>query len=184
MLVGQPPATLDSQQMSSFVADESADGACGAPLAYVPPLALVLQGLDVTEMDFHGPRVSVSAPFLRFVLGEMARAMPFDASYYGDANPDVEAARLAGDVSTLHEHFVAQGYFERRQPHALPFDAFYYVSHYDDLAAAFNPKDALALHTHYQGYGWQEGRAGVSWQRADADRWVHAARASAPHAAG
>ena len=180
MQLGQPPAKLDSQQMSSFAPDDPMVGASGAPRAYVPPLALVLQGLDVTEMDFRGPRVSVSASFLRFVLGEMARAMPFDPAYYGDANPDVEAARLAGDVATLHDHFVAQGYFERRQPHALPFDAFYYVNHYDDLAAAFDPKDASTLHTHYQGHGWQEGRAGVSWQRADADRWVLAARASAP----
>jgi hypothetical protein len=164
----------DGQQVSCFLSD---DALVQPPAPYVPPAALVLQGLDVTELDLHAPRVSVSSAFLRFLVGEFARTMTFDANFYREANPDVEGARLAGDVATLHEHFVTTGYFERRQPHDLPFDAFYYASHYEDLARVFSPADSAALHTHFVGHGWQEGRVGVSWQRADADRWVAAVRA-------
>jgi hypothetical protein len=149
---------------------------------YAPPIGLILDGLDTNELELNKKRVSVTSSFLRFLIGEMARAMPFDGDYYRHANPDVEAARLAGDVSTLHEHFVLQGYFERRQPHDLPFDAAYYATNYDDLSRAFDIRDGLALRRHYDGHGWQEGRVGVAWQRTDADRWVSAARAGAADA--
>jgi hypothetical protein len=164
----------DGQHLSHF---QDEDGAVASYSGYTPPLSLILQGLGITEIDMQRPHVSVSAQFLRFMICEYARSLPFDADQYAQANPDVEAARLAGDVSTLHEHFVTQGYFERRQPHELPFDAFYYATHYEDLARAFDPNDVTALRRHYNSHGWQEGRVGVSWQRADADRWVTAARA-------
>jgi hypothetical protein len=136
----------------------------------------VLAGLGICELDLAQPQVTVASSFLRFLFNELARGMPFDATYYAAANPDVEAARLAGDVASLHEHFVAQGYFERRAPCDLPFDPFYYATHYDDLSRAFDPRDAAGLHRHYTGHGWQEGRVGVHWQRRDADRWTAAVR--------
>ena len=142
---------------------------------YFPPIRLILEGLDTDEMDLNKKRVSVSASFLRFLIGEIVRPMKFDDDFYRSANPDVEAALLAGDVATLHEHFVVQGYFERRQPHALQFDAAYY----DDLARVFDAEDEPALRQHYVARGWQEGRVAVWWQRSEADRWVAAARAAA-----
>jgi hypothetical protein len=168
----------DGHQLSSLT-NERAD----ASAPYTPPIGLILDGLDTNELEMNKTRVSVTSSFLRFLIGEMARAMPFDPDYYRHANPDVEAARLAGDVATLHEHFVLQGYFERRQPHDLPFDAAYYASNYDDLSRAFDIRDSATLRRHYDGHGWQEGRVGVSWQRTDADRWVSAARAGAADAA-
>ncbi len=143
---------------------------------YLPPLSLVLAGLGICELDLVQPQVTVASSFLRFIFNELARLMPFDPAYYAAANPDVEAARLAGDVASLHDHFVTQGYMERRAPCDLPFDAFYYATHYDDLSRAFDPRDTAGLRRHYTGHGWQEGRVGVAWQRPDADRWTTAAR--------
>jgi hypothetical protein len=150
-----------------------------APVPYLPPVSLVLAGLGVTELDLGKTQVTVSACFLRFLIGELARAMPFDGAFYSASNPDVEAARLAGDVASLHDHFIAQGYFEHRAPCRLPFDPFYYATHYDDLSRAFDARDATGLRRHYQGHGWQEGRVGVADQRPEAERWNQAARAAA-----
>ena len=150
--------------------------ACGSDETYAPPLALLLTGLDVTELDFAQERLSVRAGFLRFLLQEFARSLPFDPVFYARAYPDVEAARLAGDVPSLHAHFVRQGYFERRQPCAMPFDPADYVALYPDLARAFDPADIYALRAHFVGHGWQEGRVGVSAQRAEAERWLGAVK--------
>jgi hypothetical protein len=166
----------DGLNAASFPAPTAPDG---AQAAYLPPVSLVLAGLGVTELDLGKSQVAVSGRFLRFLITELARLMPFDAAFYSASNPDVEAARLAGDVTSLHDHFIEQGYFEHRAPCDLPFDAFYYATHYDDLSRAFDMRDATGLRRHYQGHGWQEGRVGVSGQRADAERWNHAARAAA-----
>jgi hypothetical protein len=163
----------DGQHLSTFAADELLPSMSAG---YTPPVALVLEGLDTTELDLGNDRVSVSAKFLRFLIGEIARAMPFDEDFYGQAYPDVEAARLAGDVATLHDHFVTQGYFERRRPHEMPCDPNYYATNYEDLARVFDPRDEETLLSHFRHHGWQEGRVGVAWQRAEADRWVAAAR--------
>ena len=166
---------LDGQH---FPPQRPQDEPDGQELPYFPPVALVLQGLDVTELDFARSRVSVSSSFLKFIIGELARAMPFNPSHYAAANPDVEAARLAGEVATLHQHFVEQGYFERRCPHDLPFDSYYYVTQYEDLRNVFAQHDLSMTQTHFLNHGWQEGRVAVSWQRDEADRWVAAARKS------
>ncbi len=144
--------------------------------AYAPPLTLLLAGLDITELDLAQETVSVRAGFLRFLIQEFARLLPFDPAFYGRAYPDVEAARLVGDVPSLHAHFVVQGYFERRQPCAMAFDPAEYAALYPDLTRAFDPADIYALRAHFVGHGWQEGRVGVAAQAAEAERWLTAAQ--------
>ena len=148
-------------------------------IPYAPPLALILEGLNTTEPQLHGDDVTVDRRFLMFLLCEMARQMSFDAEFYADAYPDAVAMLLAGDVSSLHDHFVTQGYLERRQPRELSFSADYYASQYEDLARAFGPRDKMALLRHFTRHGWQEGRVATGDHRAEADRWVAAARAGA-----
>lgn len=155
----------------------------GRPLPqvdYVPPVSLVFQGLDITELDLAREHVTVQGGFLRFLIGELARRAAFDGTFYASTNPDVEAARLAGDVTTLHGHFIEQGYFERRQPAEMALDVDYYRSTYLDLAEAFSGAEPTVLGEHYRRHGWQEGRVGTEAQRAEADRWVAAARHIAP----
>lgn len=143
---------------------------------YVPPLALLLHGLGITEMELRQPTVTVSTAFLRFIIGELVSRGEFDPARYAAQYPDVEGARLAGQISSLHHHYCTQGYFEGRQPCELPFDPDWYYSHYDDVSLAFSPADADAMCQHFRTQGWREGRAGTPEIRRDEDRWLEAAR--------
>ena len=144
--------TLSASMRDGFMVDGADE--------YAPPLGLILAGLDTTELAMSHDRVNVSAAFLRFLIGEFARTLPFDPIYYARAYPDVEAARLAGDVATLHEHFIHQGYFERRRPCEMAFDPSYYHDSYEDLARSMTRADPYTLRAHFTDHGWQEGRAG------------------------
>lgn len=142
---------------------------------YVPPIELVLRGLGITDAEFRQERATVSTRFLRFILGELVRLGRFDPAWYAERNPDVEGARLAGEIPSLHEHYCTTGYFEGRLPGELPFDADWYYSRYDDVSEAFSPADLDALLQHFRSRGWREGRAGTPEFRRDADRWLEAA---------
>ncbi|MBV9756654.1 MAG: hypothetical protein JO047_06330 [Alphaproteobacteria bacterium] len=117
----------------------------------------------------------MSVRFLRFIVGELVRQGRFDPAWYAERNPDVEGARLAGEVASLHEHYCTTGYFEGRLPCELAFDADWYYSRYEDVSRAFSPADAEALVQHFRASGWREGRAGTPECRRDADRWLEAA---------
>jgi hypothetical protein len=91
--------------------------------AYVPPIAVVLRGLGITELELRQDKVAVSTQFLRFVISQLVSRAEFDPDWYAERYPDVEAARLAGQVASLHDHYCSQGYFEGRLPCELPFDA-------------------------------------------------------------
>jgi hypothetical protein len=142
---------------------------------YVPPIELVLRGLGITDADLQREQATVSVQFLRFILGELVRQGRFDPAWYAERNPDVEGARLAGEVPSLHEHYCTTGYFEGRLPCELPFDSDWYYSRYDDVSQAFSPADPDALLQHFRSQGWREGRAGTPEHRRDADRWLEAA---------
>ncbi|MBV9734809.1 MAG: hypothetical protein JO209_02785 [Acidisphaera sp.] len=141
---------------------------------YLPPIAVILKGLGLAALPAHAETVSVDGAFLRFLIGEILRATPFDRRFYALQYPDVEAARLAGDVPSLHEHFLRQGYFEGRLPHAFPFDARWYHDHYRDLAQVYPPDDIEELRHHFYTKGWQEGRVGISALETAAGRWLAA----------
>lgn len=142
---------------------------------YVPPVTVVLRGLGITEFDLQQKTVSVSTPFLRFIISELVRRGAFDPAWYAERYPDVEGARLAGQSPSLHQHYCTQGYFEGRLPCEPPFDPDWYYSRYDDVSRAFSPADPAALRQHFTSQGWWEGRAGTPELRNDADRWLEAA---------
>lgn len=144
--------------------------------AYLPPIAVVLRGLGITELDLRQDKVTVSTQFLRFVVGYLVSRGEFDPSWYAEKYPDVEAARMAGLVNSLQDHYCTQGYFEGRMPCELPFDPEWYHGRYQDVAQAFSPDDVEGLHQHFRNQGWREGRVGVAEVRKEADRWMEAAR--------
>jgi len=143
---------------------------------FVPPLNLLLRGLGITERDLGMETVTVSTAFLRFIISEIVSRGAFDPVWYADRYPDVEGARLAGQVASLHAHYCRQGYFEGRFSGEMPFDPDWYYSRYEDVARAFSPADPEALRRHFETQGCLEGRAGTPEQRKDADRWVEAVR--------
>ena len=143
--------------------------------AYMPPIAVVLRGLGLTEPELRQETVTVSTCFLRFIISELVSRGEFDPAWYAARYPDVEGARLAGRVSSLHQHYCTQGYFEGRAPCELPIDPDWYHSQYDDVSQAFSPADFDAMCQHYRTQGWREGRAGTPGLRKHADRWLEAA---------
>jgi hypothetical protein len=130
--------------------------------APVVPVGRMLRLLDIDAADLGNETVTVRASGLRDLLVELARQQPFDPEFYADCYPDIEAARLAGIVSDLREHFVNSGFLEGRLPSEPPFDPVWYASYYPDLATVIPASDAKALRNHYMTTGIIEGRAGTA----------------------
>jgi hypothetical protein len=139
---------------------------------YFPPCSFLLEKLGISAADMHGHgTATVSRSFLRALIGELAGRMRFDQEWYAEKYPDVEGARLAGDVQSLYAHFRAAGYFEGRLPAELPFDPQWYRTQYRDIAETFLPSDAEGMRTHFLTSGYFEGRAGTAEAFAEAKRW-------------
>ncbi len=138
---------------------------------YFPPGQQLLDALGIAAADLANDRIRVSGPGLRRLISQYRKTIEFDADWYAKTNPDVEGARLAGDVPSLHAHFVASGYMEGRLPHELPFDPNWYHRHYKDIGLAFSATDIEGMRDHYLTKGYFEGRAGTADALADAESW-------------
>lgn len=150
------------------------DGIAATPpraVQYFPPARLLLKKLGVTPMELLRDKVTVEGAGLRRLIAGFARSFPFDAAWYARANPDVEGARLAGDITSLQEHFALAGYLEGRLPHALQFDPAWYHRFYKDISASFQADDVEGMRNHYEAGGFREGRAGCETQLPDAESW-------------
>lgn len=162
--------------------DRLARREASAARPYVPPIDLLLEGLEITERSLSEPIAAVSTQFLRFLLSELARGAPFDAGWYGTQYPDVREAGSALGADWLHNHFITQGYFEGRLPQEPALDADWYFRHYADVWAAYSAKLLDTLREHFLSQGWTEGRAGTPQQADVADGWIEAARRMGPAA--
>jgi hypothetical protein len=139
---------------------------------YIPPCAFLLAGLGISAADLAGDgTVAVARKFLRVLISEFARRMQMDENWYAETYPDVEGARLAGDINSLREHFARSGYFEGRLAAALPFDPQWYRGYYRDIADAFPSADPNAMRRHFLTSGYFEGRAGTAEMLAEVERW-------------
>jgi hypothetical protein len=142
------------------------------PSGYVPPAAVILERLGISAAQLStGGSVSVSAAFLRVLISEVAKRANFDPEWYARKYPDVESARLAGDIESLASHFVRAGFFEGRLPNQLPFDPVFYRKHYRDIAESFPSSDPEGMRDHFVTKGYFEGRAGTQDGLAEADFW-------------
>jgi hypothetical protein len=171
------PQTRSRGKMVETKAVEEADGSgehdttARIVTHYFPPARQLLGKLDITATDLMADRVTVDGAGLRRLIAEYARGFPFDAAWYGHANPDVEGARLAGDILSLHEHFVRSGYLEGRLPHRLPFDPVWYHGFYKDISVSFEIDNVAGMRRHFETGGFAEGRAGCEAMLADAESW-------------
>jgi hypothetical protein len=142
---------------------------------FSPVLFLKRFGMSATDLEGPGT-TTVSREFLRALIGELVARMPFDEDWYSRNYSDVEAAYLAGDIQSLHEHFKTTGYLDGRLPAEFPFDAAWYRSYYKDVAKAYPPSDLEGMRTHYLELGYFEGRAGTAEMLAEVRRWQILAR--------
>ena len=143
----------------------------GTVARYFPPARLLLARLGISAADLLKDRVTVNASGLRRLIAEYAKTIPLDAVMYARANPDVEGAKLAGDIVSLEAHFVSAGYLEGRLPGALPFDPVWYHGHYKDINAMFALSDVQGLYNHFMGAGFVEGRSGCAEFLGEAGEW-------------
>jgi hypothetical protein len=141
-------------------------------VSYLPPCAFLLEHLGVSALDVQGHgTASVSKRFLRTLIAEFAACARFDHDWYAETYPDVEGARLAGDIQSLHDHFKRSGYFEGRLSAELPFDPQFYRRHYKDIADSFPASDPEGMRAHFLTSGYFEGRAGTAEMLAEVERW-------------
>jgi hypothetical protein len=138
---------------------------------YIPPSSVVLAGLGITQFDLEHERVTVSAEYLRFLLGKIASLATVDPAYYRKRYPDVEGAKLANEISSYQAHFEQSGYIEGRLPHEVKFDPDWYYRAYHDLADVFEHGSTAALTEHFETVGRQEGRAGSAEDFEAAESW-------------
>lgn len=83
-------------------------------------------------------------------------SLTFDADYYYNAYPDLQAA-LGNDYNSLYRHYLNYGLAEGRSGSA-EFNCLVYRNNYADLQAAFG-NDYRAYCVHYENYGKAEGRS-------------------------
>lgn len=163
---GSPPRKV---QRLPNVADD-AGPAHGSE--YFPPCIFLLDHLGIPAADLAGSgNVQVSKKFLRTLIGELVKSLRFDQQWYAKTYPDVESARLAGDVESLDEHFIESGYFEGRLPAELPFDPQWYRMHYRDIEENSPESDPESMRNHFLAKGYFEGRAGTAEMLIDVERW-------------
>jgi hypothetical protein len=112
--------------------------------------------------EFYGPRkVLVSLDLLRTLIGLAAAGVAYDPSFYEGKYQDLREASKEGLIKDLYEHFVNQGYFERRagsREQAFPVDEAWYLSEYPDVGAGIKAGTIDSASEHYFSTGRKEGR--------------------------
>ena len=138
----------------------------------VLPVTRVLGLLGITAADLANGTVTVQTKGLGLILREIARQQPFDPDFYAETYPDIEAARLAGLIGDLQDHFVKAGFAEGRLPSEPPFDPVWYAQYYPDLSDTFPAHDVAGLRNHFLSTGLAEGRAGTAASLAAGRHWL------------
>lgn len=153
---------------------ETAIGETGMAAAnYLPHAAQLLQSLRISrERLATRSKVAIGTPLLRALLREAIRNMPFDASFYRQANPDIDAAWRAGQIGDLHEHYVESGYLEGRVGTPPPVDEAFYLNTYADVSEALRRGDITSAREHYILSGAAEGRLPSPALRPLLDHWA------------
>jgi hypothetical protein len=148
--------------------------------AFVPQRRQLLRGLGLGEEVPAEGRVSVNAGFLKFLIGEFTRLIPFDPVFYEATYPDVAAALASGGLLSSHAHFIESGYRENRLPRAPSFDAGFYLALYPELQSLAERYGPAVLLRHYIEHGRWEGRVATPHEQADAQRWRGMVEMAAP----
>ena len=145
--------------------------------SFLPHYHLVLAGLGLDAIDPAAPQTLVDTGFLGFLVGELARRLPFDPEFYGGRYPDV-AAMAGGRHERLLQHFVEFGFAEGRLPSRPAFDPGCYLEANPDLAGLHAQAGVAGLIEHYDRAGRHEGRAAHPGAMAAAGRWRDRVRAT------
>ena len=118
--------------------------------------------------DADGAFLQVSRFLFVELLRPVLQRICFDADYYRRANPDLAAAEKAGQIASLHDHYLEHGYFEHRLPCRVEVDAGWYTMSYPDVGEAIIAGRVASPAWHFETFGFREGRLpSEGWSFAD-----------------
>jgi hypothetical protein len=102
--------------------------------------------------------LKVSRVVLIGLFRPLLEQIHFDENYYRKTNPDLAAAELSGQITSLHDHYLEHGYFENRLPCYVEVDVDFYSTTYPDVGEAILAGRVLSPEWHFQTFGFREGR--------------------------
>jgi hypothetical protein len=126
---------------------------------YVPHIDFLLASLRLTRdrLQSRG-KVAIPVVLLKKILVEVAKAQPFDESFYRDTYPDLSSAHDAGLVKDLRSHFFETGWLEGRMGAAPKIDEAFYLRQNADVQQAVASGVVASATDHYMRSGASEGR--------------------------
>ncbi|MFT3988308.1 hypothetical protein [Aestuariivirga sp.] len=161
----QKPAAQDAP----VVAKAGAPATARLP-SYVPP-PMFLNALVRRERGPNG-RESVTMPVeaYRKLLAAAAAAV-FDEADYLSRNDDVRALVEKGTLLSGLQHYVSDGYTERRASLKIPVDDPWYRKIYPDVAEQITAGQFKDSADHFTRSGFQEGRVPAEIYAGDIAEW-------------
>ena len=103
-------------------------------------------------------KVLLDKDLFEFLVRVMLLAGDFDEAAYLEANEDVRAAMLRGEIKDPFVHYLNSGYFEGRDGVWPTVDESWYLKRYPDVADRANSGDLLSAQAHYRSSGHTEWR--------------------------
>jgi len=170
-LVVEPPPT------SWFSAKEVDDPHREIARMYVPELSVILDKIGIQKEDYGRLRaessgtVTIPVKLFEFLFQVMLTQADFNETGYLASNPDVAAARTAGDVPNVRLHYLGDGYFEGRSGAAPEVDERWYLRAYPDVAGAVKARQVPSASAHFRTVGAREMRAPSEKFVVDAVQW-------------
>jgi hypothetical protein len=124
---------------------------------YVPPFDLIKNSVDITAVKGE-LRVSVSYQDFVNILKLFVSGVEVDEAWYLERNPDIAKAVKDGQISSVRQHFINDGYMEGRLPFRLEVDEEWYLTQYPDVADGVRKGVLESAQTHFEDSGYVEGR--------------------------
>ncbi len=146
-------------------------------MPFIPPLDMICSYLGVDERALREPNgetVAVKVDLLRLLLELAASALPFNADWYVEANPDIKEAFTDGKITDLREHFFSTGFFEGRLGEPDEINEDWYLMQYADVRRALRSGRVESALQHYETVGKREWRSPRPEVTEDLHRWRNA----------
>jgi hypothetical protein len=142
---------------------------------YVPPLDALLQSVGKNRADFvEGREISLPVGLVKLLLQMALAYCDFNEGGYLAANPDIAAAKEAGELESARLHYIGFGYFEGRAGATPAVDEKWYLQTYPDVAEAIRAGLVASAEEHFRSAGAAEGRSPSARYEIAAKQWKKA----------
>ena len=126
-------------------------------MQYIPPFSILKDHLTIATE--HGElRVSGSYQDFLAIIRRLLAGIQVDERWYLERYPDIADAITRGIVTSAQQHFVDDGYFERRQPFPIRVNERWYLQNNTGIADFVRQGKLESGQQHFDENGYQEGR--------------------------